>query len=247
MNDILIGISTYNEIENLPTLVKEIDEHLPRADILIVDDNSPDGTGRWSDVQAQARDDFSCIQRAGKLGLGSATIATLQTAIDKGYRFVINMDADLSHSPKYLPALVAAIEHQDDVDVAVGSRYVAGGGVTGWPLTRKIMSRGVNAMARLLLRLPTHDCSGSFRCYRVSTLEQVSLDQVRSQGYSFFEEILWHLRHAGASFVEVPIVFQDRERGKSKINLQEVITAVKIISTLAFSKPAAKQSPTLPE
>ena len=234
MSEVLIGISTYNEIENLPTLVQQLDEAMPSAHILIVDDNSPDGTGDWSEQQASQRDDFHCIQRQGKLGLGTATIATLQYAIDNGYEFVVNMDADLSHPPKHLPELCAVAKN---VDVAVGSRYVAGGGIVGWPLHRRIMSRCVNAYARLALGLPTKDCSGSFRCYRVSKLREISLDRIRSKGYSFFEEILWHLRHAGARFQEVPITFQDREKGKSKINLREALNALRIIASLAFDRP----------
>lgn len=234
MSRVVVGISTYNEIENLPTLVEQIDEHLPAADILIVDDNSPDGTGDWSQQQADARADFFCVRREGKLGLGTATIATLQYAIDHDYEFVINMDADLSHAPTHLPGLFEAAQQSD---VAVGSRYIDGGGIVGWPFHRRIMSRCMNAYARLALGLPTKDCSGSFRCYRVSKLREISLDRVRSRGYSFFEEILWHLRHADAKFVEVPITFQDREKGESKINMREAFNAVRIIGSLAFARP----------
>ena len=234
MNDILIGISTYNEIENLPRLVAQINEHLSDAHILIVDDDSPDGTGDWSQEQADARDDFFCVRRSGKLGLGTATIATMQFAIDHDYDFLINMDADLSHPPERLPAIVAAAH---DADVAVASRYVRGGQIVGWPVYRRIMSRCVNGFARLALMLPTKDCSGSYRCYRVSKLKEISLDRVRSKGYSFFEEILWHLRHADAKFVEVPITFRDRVKGQSKINYREAFTALRIIGSLAFQSP----------
>jgi len=232
---ILIGISTYNEIENLPTLIQQIDEFLPHADILIVDDNSPDGTGKWSQNLAEQRDDFHCICRAGKLGLGTATIATFQFAIDNDYDFIINMDADMSHRPQYLTALVAAAS--DDVDVSLGARYITGGDIVGWPTHRKIMSRCVNAFARIMLGLPTKDCSGSFRCYRVAKLKEIDLLRIRSKGYSFFEEILWHLRHSGARFVEVPITFHDRELGKTKINFREVCNSMRMLFTLAFSRP----------
>ena len=234
MSDILVGISTYNEIENLPTLIEQIDEHLPAAHILIVDDNSPDGTGQWSSEQASGRKDFFCLRRSGKLGLGTATLATMRYALDHDYRFVINMDADLSHPPIRLPELVSAAEN---ADVAIGSRYIEGGRVSGWPLHRRIMSRCMNGFARFALGLPTKDCSGSYRCYRVSKLREIPLDGIRSTGYSFFEEILWHLRHADAKFVEVPITFQDREKGKSKINLCEACSAVKIIASLALQSP----------
>ena len=158
----------------------------------------------------------------------------MEFAIERGYEFVINMDADLSHAPRFLPALVEAMSQ---ADVAVGSRYVPGGKIEGWPIHRKIMSRCVNGFARLALGLPTRDCSGSFRCYRVSKLNEIAIDRIRSKGYSFFEEVLWHLRHAGARFVEVPITFADREKGQSKINLREAVSALQIIGSLAFRKP----------
>ena len=168
MNDTLIGISTYNEIENLPTLVEQIGQSLPAADILVVDDNSPDGTGRWCDEQAERHSGFHCLHRPGKLGLGTATIETMRYAMEHQYRFLINMDADLSHSPRFLPQLRGMMDRSDPrCDVAVGSRYVPGGKILGWPWRRRLMSRCVNTLARLALRLDCRDCSGSFRCYRV--------------------------------------------------------------------------------
>lgn len=234
MSDILIGISTFNEIENLPTLFEQISKHMPAAHVLVVDDNSPDGTGEWASKQAHDRDGYFCVQRAGKLGLGTATVATMQFAIDHDYRFVVNMDADLSHPASSLPPLVDAAQN---ADVAVGSRYIQGGRIVGWPLHRRLMSRCVNRFARLALRLPTADCSGSFRCYRVSKLREIAFDRIRSKGYSFFEEILWHLRHAEARFIEVPITFQDREKGHSKINIREALSALKVIASLSFQAP----------
>ena len=130
---ILIGISTYNEMDNLPTLIEQLDQHLPEAEILVVDDNSPDGTGTWCSELSVTRPDVHCIQRSGKLGLGTATIATFRYAIENDYELLINMDADLSHRPEYLRSLVDAAD-SEGVDVAVGSRYVAGGAVVGWPL-----------------------------------------------------------------------------------------------------------------
>lgn len=233
---ILIGISTYNEIENLPQLIAQIDQFLPDSDLLVVDDDSPDGTGDWVQRLAETRSDVFCIRRSGKLGLGTATVATMRYAIEHDYEFVINMDADLSHRPEYLPALVNA-SLETNVDVTLGSRYIRGGDVVGWPLRRKLMSRCVNAFARLMLGLPTKDCSGSFRCYRTAKLKQIALDRIRSTGYSFFEEILWHLRYADATFLEVPIIFYDRELGKSKINLRETWNAVRTLFVLACSRP----------
>src|SRR5687767_8276566 len=142
----LVIIATYNEIENLPLLVDAIWEVAPQVDILVIDDNSPDGTGKWCDERAKTEPRLHCLHRAGKLGLGTATIAGMKYAIEHGYDQVLNMDADFSHDPKYLPDLLAGMQRADGppVDVMIGSRYVAGGGIEGWPLKRHLMSRGVN-------------------------------------------------------------------------------------------------------
>lgn len=233
----LVAVATYNEIENLPSLVEEIFHYVPEAEVLVIDDNSPDGTGQWA-AQREAEDPrVHCIHRCGKLGLGTATIAGMKYAITEGYPYVITMDADFSHHPKYLPALLAGMESSGPegkaVDVMIGSRYVPGGGIQGWPLRRHLMSRGVNLYARTLLWLPARDCSGAFRCYRVETLGRIDFDRIRSRGYSFQEEILWHLRRAGACFAETPILFVDRRAGSSKINLREAVGALWIILRLA--------------
>jgi dolichol-phosphate mannosyltransferase len=231
----LVTLATYNEIENLPRLVDEILAVVPDVDILVIDDNSPDGTGRWCDERSAADSRVRCLHRAGKLGLGTATIAGMKYAVEHGYRYVLNMDADFSHHPRYLPALLAGMEHADGTpaaDVMIGSRYVTGGAIEGWPLKRHLMSRGVNACARCLLGLRAKDCSGAFRCYRASLLARVDFDAVRSRGYSFQEEILWHLKGLGAKIVETPITFADRQRGTSKINSGEALAALGILIRL---------------
>lgn len=225
----LITIATYNEIDNLPPLVEAILAVAPQVDLLVIDDNSPDGTGRWCDEQALKDKRIHCLHRAGKLGLGTATIAGMRYAIEHGYELMLNMDADFSHHPRYVPALLAGME---TADVTIGSRYVSGGGVKDWPLRRKLMSWGVNTYARLLLGLSPRDCSGAFRCYRVELLKKIDFDSIRSRGYSFQEEILWHLKRAGARFAETPILFADRERGQSKINSREALAALWIIFRL---------------
>jgi dolichol-phosphate mannosyltransferase len=235
VNTTLVTLATYNEIENLPRLVDEIFAALPGADILVIDDNSPDGTGAWCDLRAAADPRVHCLHRAGKLGLGTAIIAGMEYAIEGGYRYVLNMDADFSHHPRHLPALVAGMQQavgSPAADVMIGSRYVTGGVIEGWSLGRHIMSRGVNAYARLMLGLQAKDCSGSFRCYRASLLALVDFDAVRSRGYSFQEEILWHLKRLGARFGETPITFADRERGASKISSHEAFSALGIIFKL---------------
>ena len=230
----LVTVATYNEIENLPRLVDEGFAVLPEVDILVIDDNSPDGTGRWCDEKGAQEPRLSCLHREGKLGLGTATVAGMKWAIEHGYKQMLNMDADFSHHPRYLPDIIAGMDPEDRpaVDVMIGSRYVPGGGVEGWPLKRRLMSAGVNFYARTLLGLKCKDCSGAYRCYRTSLLGKVDFEAIRSRGYSFQEEILWHLRRAGARFGETPIIFADREFGTSKINSKEAVAALWIILAL---------------
>jgi len=245
---ILVALATYNERENLPPLVDEIERILPTADILVVDDNSPDGTGRWCDERATNDPRIHCLHRSGKLGLGTAIIAGMKYAIEHGYDYVLNMDADFSHHPRYLPAMIAGMERNPplppgegrgegagrQIDVMIGSRYIPHGGTEGWPLKRKLMSRAVNLYARWLLWLKPKDVSGGYRCYRVSKLTELPFDQIRSRGYSFQEEVLWLLRRRGARFGETPIIFADRERGQSKINRAEAWAAMRIIFQLGL-------------
>ncbi len=233
----LVVVATYNEIENLPRLVDQIFEHAADVDILVIDDNSPDGTGRWCDDRAAEDDRLRCLHRPGKLGLGTATLAGFRAAIEQDYDFVLTMDADFSHNPRYLPSMRERIGVEPETgdlptDVVIGSRYVAGGGIDGWPWHRRIMSRMVNTYAKLLLGLSVGDCSGAFRCYRCATLAQLDFATIRSRGYSYLEEILWLLKRRGARFEEVPIVFVDRVLGQTKINWREAVMAIMIIGGL---------------
>jgi len=239
----LITVATYNEIDNLPKLVDAIFDVAKDVDLLVVDDNSPDGTGDWCDQRVAKDPRVRCIHREGKLGLGSATIAAMRYAIENDYEFMLNLDADFSHHPRYIPDILkraTAHEAADEsdrkpkADLVIGSRYVKGGGVAGWPLKRKIMSRGVNLYARLLLGLNTKDCSGSFRCYRIDALRKVDFDALRSTGYSFLEEVLWLMKRNGALMVETPILFEDRRWGTSKINAKEARAAILIILRLGI-------------
>ncbi len=232
---ILITVATYNEIENLPSLVSEIFRYAPVADLLVVDDNSPDGTGQWCDEQTANDPRIRCLHREGKLGLGTAIIAGMRYAIEHDYDFVLNMDADFSHHPQYIPSLIEGMQSEPQVDVMIGSRYVPQGGVKDWPLMRRLMSRGVNLYARSLLGLKPKDCSGAFRCFRVDLLRKVDFSKMLSRGYSFQEEILWRLKRAGARFAEAPIVFADREKGASKIDSREAREAIWIIFRLGLT------------
>lgn len=233
----LVALATYNEIENLPGLIDAILRILPAADVLVVDDNSPDGTGRWCDDRAKSEPRFRCVHRAGKLGLGSATVVALRDAIERGYDVVVTMDADWSHDPQYLPELVAATAL---ADVAIGSRYIEGGAIEGWPWHRRAMSRAINRVSRTLLRLPIRDISGAFRAYRVAKLRELHLDNIRAAGYAYLEEILWHFSQIDATFAEVPINFRERRAGKSKISVHEA--AGKISTLLRLStKPSDRR------
>lgn len=230
----LVVVATYNERENLPRLVETLFRVVPDADLLVVDDNSPDGTGRWCDEQASRDARLRCLHREGKLGLGTATIAGLRYAVEHGYTYVVNMDADLSHDPRFLPDLLSGMEREGSsaADVVIGSRYVPGGRIEGWPLGRRLISRAVNLYGRALLGLSTKDCSGSFRCYRVERLRELDFDAVGARGYAVFEELLWHLKRLGARFEETPITFTDRQVGTSKVNTREALAAITRITRL---------------
>ena len=238
---ILVTLCTYNERDNIESLIQQIQAQLPPAEILVIDDNSPDGTGDLADRMAGNDPKVHVLHRSGKLGLGSATLAGFQYAIDNGYDFVVNMDADFSHHPRYLPSLLERMADADvAADVAIGSRYVADGGIQGWGLLRHFMSRGINAYARLFLGLPTRDNSGSYRCYRVERLAEVDFASIRSRGYSFQEEILFRCHRVGCRLVEVPIVFEDRRFGESKINWRESVSAIWILFRIGLERAVRK-------
>jgi dolichol-phosphate mannosyltransferase len=229
----LVALATYNEIENLPGLVDEILRVLPNADLIVVDDNSPDGTGKWCDTRAATEPRLRCRHRPAKLGLGSATLEAAQLAIEGSYDVLITLDADWSHDPKYLPELLHATEN---ADVAIGSRYVPGGAIVGWPRHRRVMSRCMNRISRTLLGLPVRDASGAFRAYRVAKLQEIDLTSIQATGYAYLEEILWHLHGAGATFAEVPITFHQRRAGSSKITAGEAADKLRVLCRLGLAK-----------
>ncbi len=230
---ILVALATYNEKENLPSLVDAIHAELPEAHVLVVDDNSPDGTGNWCEGFAQQHAWFKHHPRPGKLGLGTALAVALQFAVEKKYAHVITLDADWSHPPQSLPAILAAAE---TADVVIGSRYCPGGGIEGWPLRRKIASRTINLLARTMIGLPLTDCSGNYRLYQTDLLAQLDWKNLHATGYAYLEEILWHLQKLGARFAEVPIIFSERRAGQSKINVGEMIGAAKTLLRLAMRR-----------
>ena len=234
MSKTLVSLATYNERENLPILVEEIFHVAPDVDILVVDDNSPDGTGHWVAERMSNEPRLKLIRRSGKLGLGTATLTAMQYAIEHDYTFFLNMDADWSHPPQYITAIRS--KANEGFDIVIGSRYVCGGGIEGWSPLRRLMSRGINLYAKLLLGLDTQDNSGSFRCYRTGVLKKLDPEKIISHGYSFLEEVLFRLRQAGATFAEVPIVFMDRRYGTSKINAKEALRALGILLRLSWER-----------
>jgi dolichol-phosphate mannosyltransferase len=171
------------------------------------------------------------LHRAGKLGLGTAILTAMRYAIDNGYDYHVNMDADFSHPPGVLPALVAGMADQD---VMIGSRYVAGGGTENWPFTRRAISRSVNGLVRVLFWMPVRDASGAYRCYRVSLLKKAELEHVRSRGYSFQQEVLFRCYKAGARLGETPILFANRRAGASKVNWKESVRSLSMIGYLGL-------------
>lgn len=220
---VLIALATFNERDNLGPLAQEIRARAAAADILIMDDHSPDGTGALADALAAADARLSVIHRPGKLGLGSALLAIMRHALDKDYDYLVTMDADFSHHPRYLPDLLRGMEN---ADVMIGSRYVPGGGAENWPWTRRLMSRAANTLVRLMLGMPVRDASGNYRCYRVALLRKANLDNLLSRGYSFQQEALYRCWLADARLGETPIVFAERRGGQSKANLREIVRSL---------------------
>lgn len=232
---ILVAMATYNEMENLPSLIDAVRHQLPAADVLVVDDNSPDGTGEWLRGRVATDAQVFAMHRPGKLGLGSATLEAMRYAIRGSYDLLVTLDADWSHDPKYLNDLVHAMRVHPEALIAIGSRYVPGGGIDGWPMHRRCMSRMMNMYARFLLRLSARDCTGAFRCYRVSALKQVDWNQQHVQGYAFLEEILWRLNRHSQALVEVPIRFVDRQKGATKLGFSEALQSVVALARFAVT------------
>jgi dolichol-phosphate mannosyltransferase len=223
MPDTLVIIPTYNEVDNLTAIADRVLEATPRADILVVDDSSPDGTGELADRLAAASPRIHVLHRTTKSGLGDAYRAGFAWGLEREYAVLIEMDGDGSHRPEQLPDLLAAI---DGADVVVGSRWVAGGGAPGWAVRRALLSRAGSLYARLALGLPYRDVTGGYRAYRANALVTLDYRTVRAQGYCFQIEMLWRASSADLVIREVPIRFAERTAGESKMNLSIVVEAV---------------------
>ena len=237
MGRTLVVVPTYKERRNIERLCRAILAQGTRIDVLVVDDNSPDGTGELVRRLGQDEPGVHLLRRRGKLGLGTALIAGIRWALDREYERLITMDADFSHPPDCIPAMIEA-SHSNEV--AIGSRYVPGGGYDNWPLKRVVLSGVSNWVARTFLRLAPRDCTGGFRCYRADVLQAIPLGNICSRGYSFQEEMLWQCSGRGWRFAEVPIIFTDRSEGVSKISLREIVAAVFTIVRLVFTPEGRK-------
>ncbi len=212
---ILIIIPTYNEKENLRLLLEEVFQRVPGVHVLVVDDNSPDGTGDEAESLSRQDSRIHVMHRQGKQGLGTAYVAGFRWALERSYEFVFEMDCDFSHQPKFLPAFLEAAEK---ADLVLGSRYISGGGTENWGLMRKFISYGGNFYARTVLGLPFKDVTGGFKCFRRAVLEKMPFDELLSTGYSFQIELTTRAHRMGYRIAEVPIVFPDRTRGASKMS-----------------------------
>jgi dolichol-phosphate mannosyltransferase len=220
---VLVIIPTYNEAENIPPLIDRLRSHIPDCDILVADDNSPDGTGKIAEEIASTDERVHVLHRAGKEGLGAAYLAGFRWGLERGYGVLVEMDGDGSHQPEELPRLLAALR---GADVALGSRWVPGGRIVNWPKYRELLSRGGSAYARLLLGLSIRDVTGGFRAFRGHVLDSGLLRDVASQGYCFQVDLALRAVQAGHRVVEVPITFVEREHGDSKMSRGIVVEAM---------------------
>ena len=240
---VLVVVPTYEERENLGPAVARLHASVPEADVLVVDDASPDGTGELADELAAADDRVRVLHRVGKAGLGAAYLDGFRHALTGEHQVVVEMDADGSHAPEDLPALLTALEC---ADVVLGSRYVPGGRVVDWPWHREVLSRGGNLYSRLALGVPIRDITGGYRVYRRAVLEQLKLDDVASQGYCFQVDMAWRAVQAGFRVHEVPITFTERERGASKMNGAIVAEALWRVTCWGVSHRFGRDTPQHP-
>jgi dolichol-phosphate mannosyltransferase len=229
----VICLPTYEERENLVPIVQAIHAAVPDVDVLVIDDASPDGTGALADELAARDRRVKVLHRAAKQGLGRAYLAGFDWALRRGYDLVLEMDADFSHDPRHLPALLAAAR---EADVVLGSRYVPGGRTVDWGLARRLISRGGSLYARQILGLPVRDLTGGFKCFRRQVLERLDLPSVASTGYAFQIELTYRALQRGFRVAEVPIVFADRRVGRSKMSRRIVLEAMRNVWAMRFSE-----------
>ena len=232
----LVIIPTYNEALNIERLVAAVLDQGSEFDLLIVDDNSPDGTGRLVEALAAKNGRVHLLRRPGKLGLGTAYLDGFRYGLSKDYRFLCEMDADFSHQPHYLPQLLAHAQQGDDL--VIGSRNIAGGHVENWSWVRNLISKGGSLYARIMLGMAVHDCTGGFKCFRADALRRIDLDDVQSNGYAFQVEMNYRCHKAGLRIREIPIIFPNRVAGASKMSHRIVLEAALVVLRLRVAKPS---------
>jgi dolichol-phosphate mannosyltransferase len=237
----LVCLPTYDERENVEPICRGILAAAPELDVLVIDDNSPDGTGQLADRLAEQEPRVKVLHRPGKQGLGRAYLAGFAWALARDYPLVLEMDADFSHDPRYLPAMLAAAR---EADLVLGSRYVPGGGTENWGLGRRLLSRGGSVYARAVLGLPIRDLTGGFKCFHRRVLEAIDLPTVTSVGYAFQIELTYRTIRRGFRVAEVPIVFADRRVGQSKMSRRIVLEALWRVWGLRGSAAARGSAPT---
>jgi dolichol-phosphate mannosyltransferase len=232
MKTILIIIPTYNEAENIEFIISKIvDLNIPNLSVLVVDDNSPDETGKIVENICKEDSRVHLIQRAGKLGLGTAYVEGFKFAIEKGFDYIFEMDADLSHDPAEIPKFLEKVK---TCDLVIGSRYVAGVNVINWPLSRLLLSLGANLYTRIVTGLPIKDCTSGFKCFRREVLENIDLDKISSDGYSFQIELNYKVWKKNFKICEIPIIFVDRTKGDSKMTKKVMREAAWMVWKLRF-------------
>ncbi len=236
----LVVLPTYNEADNVELLSRDVLSQSKDIDVLVVDDNSPDGTGEIVAKAAATEPRLHLLQREGKLGLGTAYLAGFRFGLENHYDCVLTMDCDWSHNPRYLPAILDAMQRGD---MAIGSRYIPGGGVENWSILRRILSAWANFYTRTLLGLPVRDCTAGFRCYSREVLEIADPFSLKSSGYSFLEEMIHRVHRMGFRIVEIPIVFESRRSGASKIESHEVYLAAWHVLKNAIHPPPLPPRP----
>ena len=230
----VVIVPTYNERDNIDILLDELLDLPVNLSVINVDDNSPDGTGQSSDAwAARYPERVTVVHRSGKLGLGTAYIAGFKRALDSGFDRIMTMDADFSHHPRYIPSM---LDLSRECDLVIGSRYVPGGGTLNCTAKRKALSRGANLFAKVLLGLTAQDCTAGFRCYRQEVLQSIDVDGILSNGYSFLIEMIFYVQRRGYTIGEVPIIFEDRRRGTSKISQNEVYRALQTVQRLSVRR-----------
>ena len=236
----MVVLPTYNEADNIVDFVHAVRSAAPSADILVVDDNSPDGTGLLAEQLAAADSSVSVLHRTAKAGLGAAYRHGFSVAFERGYDVIVSMDSDFSHDPAVIPVMIARIEQ--GADVVVGSRYVHGGGTIDWPLRRQVLSKWGNRYTGLVIGMKVRDCTSGFRAYRSSMLERARPGDTKAEGYAFLTELVYRLDRAGARVVETPIIFRDRERGVSKMSGRIIIESMLRVTTWGVRERLQRRS-----